>query len=324
MPQPVLDAACMSLPWLFASGFTLAYAALFSKIYRINQVYRSAQAFQRITIYPIDVLKPLIVLMVLNFSILIVWTIVSPLTYVREPIRVDDYGRVLESFGFCALEDTSSWVCMVVTLLINGAALIIANYQSYLARNLPSRWNESFYVGLTNFIMLETAIISIPVFVLVQREPDSFLLCSCLCIFVIIMAVMLPAFLPKILMDQTIQRPKILRLNRFVSAYPTRLNPMALFSGISFRLSQQHQTNNNNNNNNNNTTTQASTSTPLSDQVPVHQERPRQRISFLNSQGTQGTSRSSVINDSSRELVGPTARADMRGEDGGMGVEVIL
>jgi gamma-aminobutyric acid type B receptor len=85
-PQTVFDAACMSQPWLMANGFTLAYAALFSKIYRINQVYQSAQAFQRITIYPIDVLKPLILLMVLSLSILTVWTIVSPLTYVREPI----------------------------------------------------------------------------------------------------------------------------------------------------------------------------------------------------------------------------------------------
>jgi hypothetical protein len=146
------------------------------------------------------------------------------------------------------------------------------------------------------------------------------------------MAVMLPAFLLKILMDNTIQRPKILQLNRFVSAYPSRLDPMGLFSGVSFRRSQsfrrpQHQiTINNNINNHTNlhsqSQSQSSTSAPLLEQVPVHQEHPHQPVLFPNSQGTQGTSHSSVINDSSRELVGPRASADTRGGCG-TGVELI-
>jgi hypothetical protein len=212
-------------------------------------------------------------------------------------------------------ESDATWGLLLLVIIINGAAIIIANYQSYLARNLPSRWNESFYIGLTNFIILETGAVSVPVFV--WGDPDSLFLVCCLAIFVLVMAVMLPAFLPKILMDSTIQRPKILRLNRFVSKRPSRVNPLGLFSGLSFRLPT-------NNHHHHPDTTNAATNDPTSKESPGdddedHKKEPGcfepphpyvlTRVSFSRPQshGTQGTSRSTVINDSSRELVLPAS-----------------
>jgi hypothetical protein len=321
MEQGTLDAGCMAVPWLLASGFTLAYSALFSKVYRINQVFKSAKAFQRVKVRPVDVLRPLIILMVLNFSVLTVWTIVSPLRWVRTVTLYDQFGRPLESFGSCLPESDATWGLLLLVIIINGAAIIIANYQSYLARNLPSRWNESFYIGLTNFIILETAVVSVPAFVLEVRE--SFLVVSCLAIFVLVMAVMLPAFLPKILMDNTIQRPKILRLNKAVSAYPSRVNPLGLFSGLSFRglvpVNNRHH---------HHDTTNAATNDPTSNEMARDDDEnhkkevgciepphlPRVSFSRPQSQGTQETSRSTVINDSSRELVLPASPTPNRSQ----------
>jgi hypothetical protein len=127
---------------------------------------------------------------------------------------------------------------------------------------------------------------------------------STLVICVLTMAIMLPNFLPKILIGTTIERPKILRLNRLVSAYPSSLNPMGLTSGLSFRLPMGK-----------NTRKAAAANIPLaagdaSSGNPRTEPR-RSRVSFLvpmlptsrMSRGSQGTSHSTSFADSSRELV---------------------
>jgi hypothetical protein len=74
-----LDIACMLDIYLFSIGFSMTFAALFSKTWRINIVHASARKCRRVTIRATDVLLPFTVLMVLNMTILITWTIVAPL-----------------------------------------------------------------------------------------------------------------------------------------------------------------------------------------------------------------------------------------------------
>ena len=62
--------ACNAVPWLFFTGFTLTFSALFSKVWRLNCVWRNAAKFQRIEITTRDVLPPLVVMMSLNITFL--------------------------------------------------------------------------------------------------------------------------------------------------------------------------------------------------------------------------------------------------------------
>ena len=233
MNQKTLNAGCMSFPWLLASGFSLAQSALFSKIYRINQVFAKAQKFQRVKIRAVDVLKPLLLLMFLNVAFLTAWTITAPLTWVRKVTAKDEFGRPTSSFGSCDPQSQTTWLFLSLLLIINMLAIVVANYQSYLARNLPSDWNESFYVSLTNFILLETGILAAPVLFLVSNDPTAFLLVRSLSVFIIALAVMLPAFLPKIIVKKKEKKQKVLRLNRDVSVYKRR---GSIFGGFGNRF----------------------------------------------------------------------------------------
>jgi hypothetical protein len=140
-------------------GFTTVFAALFAKTWRINKVLLGSNGFRKAVIKPKDVLWPLCILLSLNLAILTAWTIVAPLTWER-PILID--GKQGPWRGSCFYFDpekdpkTRSKITFAVILAaVNVSALISTNYQFYRARNLPTLFNETQYMGIANIVLFE-------------------------------------------------------------------------------------------------------------------------------------------------------------------------
>jgi gamma-aminobutyric acid type B receptor len=97
---------CMSIPWLGFSGFSTTFSALFSKTYRVNQFFRSTNSFGRIKVSTQEVLLPFITIFTLNLIVLICWTVIDPLTYVRTfTDGTDLWNREIVSIGRCESEN---------------------------------------------------------------------------------------------------------------------------------------------------------------------------------------------------------------------------
>lgn len=62
--------ACMVTPWLVVVGFSLTFAALFSKVWRLNRLMKGAASFRRVTVTTGDVMRPLVGLLVLDVILL--------------------------------------------------------------------------------------------------------------------------------------------------------------------------------------------------------------------------------------------------------------
>ena len=62
--------ACMVTPWMVVIGFSLTFAALFFKVWRLNLLMKSAASFRRVTVTSQDVLHPLVFLLVLDVILL--------------------------------------------------------------------------------------------------------------------------------------------------------------------------------------------------------------------------------------------------------------
>jgi hypothetical protein len=151
--QEILDAGCMLQPWLFSIGLTIAFAAIFSKVWRIYKVFEHAKGFRRIELKAKDVLLPFLGPFVANAAVLTAWTIDAPLKWARLPVSFDVYGRVFDSYGTCYGPDKGnrSWY-FYTSLTVYIGALLVANYQSYRAKVLPPIFNESMPLLLTNFL----------------------------------------------------------------------------------------------------------------------------------------------------------------------------
>ena len=139
---------CMSIPWLASIGFTTVFAALYSKLRRVNRLFTRDSAFSRVRVSEKDVLKPFFVLLVINVTILICWTAIDPLTYQRQAHHSrDEWNRVISTYGICKSELTAPF--LVPLIIVNLGVLIMATWQSYQTRNFQAEFAGTFDTTIT-------------------------------------------------------------------------------------------------------------------------------------------------------------------------------
>ena len=187
--------SCRVLPWLLAIGFTIIFSALYSKIRRLNIVLRSAQSFQRVEVKEQDVLVPFGILFGINLILLILWTVLDPLTWQRQPVPGSDGTS---SYGIC-LSDGQAWLPIFILLIVtNALALILANVEACRVSSLDLEFHESRYIQIATGLILQGIFIGIPLLALTVANSTARYFVSCTLIFVITSAVLLFIFVPKV------------------------------------------------------------------------------------------------------------------------------
>ena len=200
------DIACMFAPWLVSVGFVLTFSALFSKTWRINRLVHSAKRCTRIKLTAKDVIMPLIVLMAANVIVLLCWTVLAPLEFVREnDSGTDLWNRIISSYGTCKTTSGSkgnSIPYLVFIGLINIGALVIANIQAYIARDIQTEYSETKYIALVLASIAQAAIIGIPIIALERDNPRVTYVIETVLIFVLSVVILLLMFVPKYICHQ--------------------------------------------------------------------------------------------------------------------------
>lgn len=96
------------------------------------------------------VIYPFLILMGLNIVLLTVWSVVDPLvwTLIELDTGLDSFGRATEVVVKCSSgNETNEIIFDAFFFLINFAAVVVANYQAYLGRNVKTDFNESVHVN---------------------------------------------------------------------------------------------------------------------------------------------------------------------------------
>jgi len=194
--QEMGDLRCMTVPWLLFIGFTLIFAALFAKLWRINRLFQSSSRFQRVTLKIKDVMIPMAALLTANAAALTWWTFTDPLKYRRADLPgTDAWNRVIGTWGGCMSEDALPYA--LVLIFLNVGVMILASWQAYRARNIESEFAELKYVAMTLISMLQVSLIGMPLLVLVRDDPKAWYWTMSLMVFIICMVVLLFIFIPK-------------------------------------------------------------------------------------------------------------------------------
>ncbi|KAL3910784.1 MAG: hypothetical protein SGARI_001956, partial [Bacillariaceae sp.] len=190
------DIACMASPWLLAIGFSITFSALASKILRLKILMRHAQSFRRIQVSTKDVLLPLLVTLAMNTLLLSIWTGVDPLKWERVDSGRNSDGQ-LSSYGHCTASGTASKVLLSLLALTNFFALLFALILAFQTRHLQVAFNESKYIALSMFAIVQAALIGVPLLFLADSNPTTFYVVRCLLVFVVCLSVQLFIFVPK-------------------------------------------------------------------------------------------------------------------------------
>jgi hypothetical protein len=192
------DIACMSAPWLFSVGFVTSFAALFSKLWRINKIFQSNR-FQRVKVTEKDVLVPFVVLFILNFALLLGWTIADPLVWDRKISDTDSNN----SYGRCIAHGTAHIYFLSAIVIIDVAALVLACYEAYKARGISDEYSETKFIAIAVGGWVQVVLIGVPLMFLVAGNPTAdFFIKSCI-IFTITLAMLLLIFVPKMLHEKS-------------------------------------------------------------------------------------------------------------------------
>jgi len=202
--------ACMALPWLFFIGFCICFSALFSKLWRINQIMESAARCRRITVTERDVLGPFSILFSLNLFFLILWTIMDPLRWVRFPVTENASDSEWNTYGRCVSSEDSTVALISLSMLfvIDIGALFFACYEAYRARNISDDFSESKYIAAIIISWLQLSIVGLPVASLIRTNIVAmYLLITCL-LFVSSMSLLLLIFVPKLVVKYSVVKER--------------------------------------------------------------------------------------------------------------------
>jgi len=198
---PGLDHACQAIPWCACIGFCTAMSALFSKSHRINQLMNSGTTFRRVRLDPQDVMRPFYIMLLINLILLTIWS-GSPyhFTWHREPVHnYDEFGRSVESIGYCYPGGGNGMylIFLVPLVLVNVLVLVLATFQTYKAKDLPTEFSETRYLALSMLSMSETFILGATTIVAVMDNPTGLFLVVSILISIVCLSILLPMFVPK-------------------------------------------------------------------------------------------------------------------------------
>ena len=228
-PWRGLNFACMATPWLLVLGFSTAFSALFVKTWRINKLFRFAVELNRANVQAKDVLWPFLLMTVTNVVLLTTWTLVAPLRWTTtvDEQTLDRFGRQTDSFGSCKGDSNAFWL---ISSAFNFAMVLVANYQSYRGRNVPSDFNESIFVALSMASLLECFLIGAPILWLVSSDPTSDFVIKAVLIAFMCAAIVVPIYFNKFR-----KRGDMANLNAQLTAYRrsiARPGPGGTWSGF--------------------------------------------------------------------------------------------
>ena len=86
-----------------------------------------------------------------------VWQQADPLIWVRESLREDQYGNVVESIGKCY--SAHPWVYLVPLILIQLVTYVGGVYICYQNRMMSSEFHEGKYISFSMVNTMQTFII---------------------------------------------------------------------------------------------------------------------------------------------------------------------
>lgn len=155
------------------------------------------------TVEPRDVAWTTALWLGLNVGLLLGWTIVAPLKYIRvdTPRALDVFGRATESTGACHMiqENNGYYLKFGIPIgLVNVLGVAGATYQTYQARHFSTTLSESKYLALAMASLMECMLLGGPV-LFATVGGTAFHVVASLLLATTISAILVPIFLPKYL-----------------------------------------------------------------------------------------------------------------------------
>ncbi|XP_034182289.1 gamma-aminobutyric acid type B receptor subunit 1 isoform X4 [Osmia lignaria lignaria] len=217
-------AVCQARSWMLTTGFTLAFGAMFSKVWRVHRLTTKTKADQaklfmakqkvssiQKKIQPWKLYTMVSGLLVLDIVLLVSWQVLDPLQRKMEtfplesPPYGDDDARIRPELEHCESAHNNIWLGLMYSY--KGVILVFGLFLAYETRSIKVKQiNDSRYVGMSIYNVVVLCLITAPVTMVIASQQDaSFAFVALAIIFCCFLSMAL-IFVPKVI--EVIRHPK--------------------------------------------------------------------------------------------------------------------
>ena len=135
--------------------------------------------------------------MMVDFVIMIILQVDTPLFYKVRVVSTTPYGFTTESRGECTA-DSGIWMWLALSIALHAALLAYGNVLVYQLRNVPSEFNEGKFVGFSLANNLQTGVLALMLLLLISDSPTVSFLVKWFTVYWTSTLTLIVMFVPKI------------------------------------------------------------------------------------------------------------------------------
>ncbi|XP_055634999.1 gamma-aminobutyric acid type B receptor subunit 1 [Toxorhynchites rutilus septentrionalis] len=202
---------CQARTWILSIGFTLAYGAMFSKIWRVHRFTTKAKTDPKKKVEPWKLYTIVTGLLTVDLVILLTWQIQDPLqrrleTFpLEEPQSSSDDVKIRPELEHCESHNNSIWLGVIYGF--KGLILVFGLFLAYETRSIKVKQiNDSRYVGMSIYNVVVLCLITAPVAMVIASQQDASFAFVALAVIFCCFLSMLLIFVPKVI--EVLRHPK--------------------------------------------------------------------------------------------------------------------
>ncbi|XP_012146878.1 gamma-aminobutyric acid type B receptor subunit 1 isoform X2 [Megachile rotundata] len=205
-------AVCQARSWMLSTGFTLAFGAMFSKVWRVHRLTTKTKADQaKKKVQPWKLYTMVSGLLAVDIVLLVSWQVLDPLQRKMETFPLesspfgDDDARIRPELEHCESVHNNIWLGLMYSY--KGIILVFGLFLAYETRSIKVKQiNDSRYVGMSIYNVVVLCLITAPVTMVIASQQDaSFAFVALAIIFCCFLSMAL-IFVPKVI--EVIGNPK--------------------------------------------------------------------------------------------------------------------
>uniref|UniRef100_A0A1B0CTX3 G-protein coupled receptors family 3 profile domain-containing protein n=2 Tax=Lutzomyia longipalpis TaxID=7200 RepID=A0A1B0CTX3_LUTLO len=208
----VYPQVCQARAWLLAAGFTLAYGAMFSKVWRVHRFTTKTKTDpKQKKVEPWKLYTMVSGLLSVDLVIMLTWQLYDPLqrrleTFpLEDPTSTNDDVKIRPELEHCESENNSIWLGVIYGF--KGLILVFGLFLAYETRSIKVKQiNDSRYVGMSIYNVVVLCLITAPVAMVIASQQDASFAFVALAVIFCCFLSMLLIFVPKVI--EVIRHPK--------------------------------------------------------------------------------------------------------------------
>ena len=170
--SPVTESSCLAFQWLVDLGFTLAFAPLFAKTWRIYQIF-SAKKIKVVKITNGRLVWAVLAMLAFELVVLSAWTGVSPLQPVTFEQATNQLDGAIRQLTHCAVSGPAGTAFLAIEAAFKGALLLFGCLMAFSTRKVSASFNESQTIAWAIYNVVFSSLVVGAILLFLDTQGDT-------------------------------------------------------------------------------------------------------------------------------------------------------